>query len=430
MKLVALGVNHKTAPLSLRERLAFQVDDFAVSLDALRSQAQLDEVVLLSTCNRVEVYGASASTSKNAIIDTLAKIRGLSPELLGQHCFVNWGDAAARHIFRVTASLESLVLGEPQILGQVKDAFRLAKDHGTVGVVLDRCLSTAFRGAKRVRTETAVARGGASISSVAVDLARRIFGDLAGAKVLILGAGEMARSAAQHLRTANCGQIVVVNRSQERGEALANQVQGRYLPWQDLPARLHEADIVVASTGAAGTVVDAPMVRAAMKARKWAPMFLIDIAVPRDIDSRVSDIEEAFLYDIDDLQALVAKNMGEREASTELANAVLDEELAAFLNWTRERSVGPVILALRERTRAVVDAELTRVLSRVPDLSEEQRKLLSGLSHGIVNKLLHEAQLQIRADAVQGQAGARSLADAASLLFRLSADDPDPPKRR
>lgn len=420
MNLFAVGVNHKTAPVDIRERLAIGAEERGPSLKSLSQVARLDEVLLLSTCNRVEIYGAGSMARGDGILAALAKMRGISQRRLQEHCFVNGNEQAARHIFRVTASLESLVVGEPQILGQVKEAYRFAKSHGTLGTVLERCMTMAFRGAKRVRSETLITRGGASVSSVAVDLARRIFGDLSGAKVLVLGAGEMARHAAMHLRSNASDEIVVVNRSAERGRDLAASVGGRYEPWDQLVKQLQRCDIVVGSTGARLPVIDAAMMRSVMRARRYAPMFLIDIAVPRDIAPEVGQLDEVFLYDIDDLRQVLDQNLAHRSEHASVADRVVDEELHAFLNWTRERNAGPVIRALRERTRAVVDAEVARVLARVPDLDPSARTLIAEkLGHGIVNKLLHQPQTKMRLDLSHADPKRRSLTDATVELFGL-----------
>lgn len=431
MSLVAVGLNHTTAPLELREKLVVPRDDIATQLESLGMRAGLSEVMLLSTCNRVEVYGVPQTTEPMRIIQALAALRGEGPRQFEGHYFARQGMSAVRHIFRVTASLESMVVGEPQILGQVKDAFQIAREHGTVGATLDRCMTMAFRGAKRVRTETQIARGGASISSVAVDLAASIFGSLAGARVALLGAGEMAQHAATHLRAAGCGDMEVVNRSQDRGQALAETVAGRYVPWSDLNAALIKADIVICSTGASEAVVTPQLMKQVMRKRRGRPVFLVDIAVPRDVDPAVGKMEQVFAYDIDDLQQIVAENMSHRGAQADAARKVLDEEIEAFFSWKRTRDVAPTISSLQELGQGIVKNEFDRHRAKLSTLDATQREAVEKLVHGVVQKLLHKPMHQLRTQAQidssedpDPSASAENLAQAVRSLFDLDQGPP------
>jgi glutamyl-tRNA reductase len=418
VNLFAIGVNHKTAPVAIRERLAVSTGpEHAEHLARLRELACVDEVMLLSTCNRVEVYACGSRTSPEILVNALATIRGIAPEALREHCFVNQREDAARHIFRVTASLESIVVGEPQILGQIKDAYQSALSSGTMGAVLGRCLTMAFHGAKRVRTETEIARGGASVPSVAVDLAGRIFGELRGAKALIVGAGDMARQTAVHLKTAGVAKIAVVNRSEARGRALAAEFEGDYFEWGGLEKQLVNADVVVASTGSPEAVIDLAVMKRVMRARRYAPIFMIDIAVPRDIEVGVNEVDGVFVYDVDDLRHLVDENLEGRKAQADIASRVLDEEISAFLAWSRERALGPMIKDLRQRHLDVAKSEIEKVMARIPNLSEHDRRLLSGLGPAIVNKFLHRPLTQLRASTVPGSGP--DLVGAVQELFGL-----------
>ena len=428
MSLIAVGLNHLTAPLELREKLAVPQADVSGSLERLAHQAGLSEVMLLSTCNRVEVYGVPQASDPGRIIHTLADMRGVHPSQFDGHYFAEGGQDAVRHIFRVSASLESMVIGEPQILGQVKDAFRVAREHGTVGALLDRCLTMAFRGAKRVRTETELARGGASVSSVAVDLATSIFGDLKGAKVALIGAGEMAQQAATYLRAEGAGDIVVVNRSAERGTALAQSVAGLYRPWEHFEAALIEADIVITSTAAREPIIDKSLMKKVMRKRRGRTIFLVDIAVPRDVHPHVGNLPQVLVYDIDDLQRLVAENMAARGSHKDAAARVVEEEIRAFMQWQRTRNIAPVMAGLQEFGNKVMRAELERMAPKLGGLEPAQQKAVEALAHGIVKKMLHSPMAQLREAVAQGHEpdmNAPDLAQALATLFALE-DAPAP----
>ncbi|NVB41293.1 glutamyl-tRNA reductase [Pseudenhygromyxa sp. WMMC2535] len=419
--LLAVGLNHTTAPVDLREQLAVPREQIGESLTHLVDGAALSEAVLLSTCNRVEIYAVqSERPNPDHIIAALAELRGVRSDVIRNHCFVREREGAARHIFRVAASLESMVIGEPQILGQVKDAWQLARERQTVGPVLDRCLTMAFHGAKRVRSETEIARGGASVASVAVDLARSIFGDLQGSTVALLGAGEMARQAAVHLRAAGASEILVVNRSAERGTALAEAVEGRWLPWEDgLEQALLRADVVVASTGASEPVIVPRAMRRVMRRRRGAPIFFVDIAVPRDIDPRVGRLDSVYVYDVDDLQKILASNLEARCTHTEAAGELIEEEINAFLEWQRARSLTPVIRDLREHARSIMEREVDKTLGRLGELDDSQREAVRALGHAITQKILHRPLKALRESAIHSPAGGEALGGALRTLFAL-----------
>ena len=423
MSLLAVGLNHTTAPVDLREQLAIPRDRLGESLARLVNRAALSEAVLLSTCNRVEVYAVQPrQPSPDRIVEALADLCGVRRDLIRDHCFVREQDKAARHIFRVAASLESMVVGEPQILGQVKDAWQLARERQTVGPILDRCLTMAFHGAKRVRSETELARGGASVASVAVDLARSIFGELAGSTVALLGAGEMARQAAIHLRGAGSTRILVVNRSAQRGQALAEAVGGDYLPWSELDSALTRAEVIVASTGATQPVIEPRMMRKIMRRRRGAPMFFVDIAVPRDIDPRVGRLDSVYVYDVDDLQKILTSNLELRGREAEAAGRVLEEEVTAFLHWQRVRSLTPVIRELRGHARSIMERELARAANKLgPEIDEAQRAaivdVMHTLGHQITQKILHRPLTALRESAIH--ASGEDLSGALRTLFAL-----------
>lgn len=426
--LVAVGINHKTAPVDLRERLAFTPEDLRTALAQLQARADLGEVMVLSTCNRVEVYAAGPSWARcgEAVLQALAELRGVGLAELAPHTFVRGEQAAASHIFRVASSLESMVVGEPQILGQVKEAFELAQRHGTVGGLLDRCMSAAFKAAKRVRTETEIARGAASVPSVAVDLARSIFGELRGCGALLVGAGEMAQQAGVHLKAAGVAELTVVNRSEARGQALAAELEGRYEPWEHLENELRRADIAVTSTGSTLPVIDRALLKRVMKARRGAPMFLVDIAVPRDVEPEVAKLEQVFLYNVDDLQGIVHDNLRGRAAEAERAGALVEAEVAEFVKWQRARAIGPILKALQGQAKAVVDGELARVRGKLQGLTPEQQKAVEVLVNGVAQKLLHRPMTALREAAAVD--GGPDLASAAQALFGVEAA-PEGPAR-
>lgn len=429
-ELVAAGLNHKTAPVELREQLASGEDDARVVLPELVRAADFTEVMLVSTCNRVEIYGVAKGWAQagERALRLLADRRGLAGDALLRHAFIRGSHEAAHHIFRVTASLESMVVGEPQIFGQVKDAFDRARAHGTVGSILDRCLSSAFRGAKRVRTETAIARGAASVPSVAVDLAKSIFGELSGCAALLVGAGEMAQQAGVHLRSAGVSSLTVVNRGEARGQALAAELGGHFAAWDQLGEQLRRADIVITSTGAPQPVIDRQLLKPVMRARRGAPIFLVDIAVPRDVDPDVLKIEQVFLYNVDDLQGIVDDNLRSRASEAERATQLLDLEIAEFLAWQRTRAIGPVIQRLHQHARSIAEGELARLGGRLQSLTPEQRKAVEALAHGIVQKLLHQPVTALRQSTGDGAPHLQgALVDAVQSLFGLSPAEADPP---
>lgn len=422
--IIAVGLNHKSAPVELREQLAIGDEDHARVLQGLRERADLAEAMVVSTCNRVEIYAVPGRGSlPHHVMPLLAELQRTDGTPLHEHAFVRTATDAARHIFRVTASLESLVVGEPQILGQVKDAFDRAREHGSIGPVLDRCMSLAFKCAKRVRTETEIARGGASVPSVAVDLARSIFGELAGCAVAVLGAGEMAEQAALHMQAAGAAEIVVVNRSAERGQALAAKVEGRYEPWEQLPEQLRRVDIVVASTASREPILDRERLKPIIKSRRHRPLFLVDIAVPRDVDPDVARLPDVFLYNVDDLQGIVNDNLRSRRGEAEKADALVDEEVAGFCQWLRSRAIGPLMGQLQAHGREVADAEVARVLPKLGALTPAQQQVVEQLGRQIVQKLLHRPMATLRKASTDGVGGfdGVALAEALEVLFELRA---------
>jgi glutamyl-tRNA reductase len=393
-ELVLVGLSHHTAPLEVRERLAIAGDDLTALLRALCERG-LSEAMLVSTCNRVELYASaeSAASAVRTVREVLSARVGGSD--LGTHLYEHTGAAVARHAFRVASSLDSLVVGEPQILGQVKDAFAVANDAGTVGALLGRCMSRAFAVAKRVRTETGIAAGAVSVSSIACDLAKSIFGELTGRRVVLVGAGEMSEGAAKAL--AQQGTLLtVVNRNQDRARAVAEACGGEAREFDQLSHELVSADVVITSTASPRYVITRELMQGVIRSRRHRPLFLIDIAVPRDVDPRVDNMDNVFLYDIDDLEQVAAQGMAARKREAEQAERIVEEEVLAFSQWQRSLGLTPTLVALRERVRGVVHAELERTLPRLKNVSESEKKNLEVMCDAIVNKLLHTPLTQLK----------------------------------
>lgn len=396
-----VGISWRTAPVAVREKLAFREEELASTLKQLTAQLPVAEALLISTCNRVEVYGVAkpGQQATGAVRSFLAEQRGLRPGEVADVIYDHTGGAAVRHVFKVASALDSLVLGEAQILGQLKDAYGVAGQAGTSGPVLGRCLERAFGVAKRVRTETAIARGSANVSTVAVDLAARVFGSLAGKSVLVVGAGKMSTLAARHLHAQGATHIVVTNRSPEKAERLAAEIDGIAKPWAELEALLAQTDVVISSTGARTPILTRKMFKGVMKARKWRSIVLIDIAVPRDVEPDVNELDGVYVYDIDDLEKIVAANLADRAKAGEQAERIVEHEAGQFEHWMRSQGVVPTIRALREKFAHVAESELQKtleVLGRREHTPAQQREAIQRLVHLVVNKLLHQPTAALR----------------------------------
>lgn len=393
-ELVVVGLSHRTAPVELRERLSTTITDLPRELEELHAPS-LSGAVVLSTCNRVEIY-ASGPSAREAARRAREHLNRRAGEPIDAMLYERVGPEAVRHAYRVAASLDSLVVGEPQILGQVKTAFEAAREGHAVGPLLSRCFTRAFAVAKRVRTETGIAEGTVSVSSIAVELARKIFDDLEGRRVLLLGAGEMGEAAAKSLAQTGAT-LRVVNRSMEKAMALAAACGGEAREYELLASELVKADVVISSTSSPHFVLTEELVRDVVRARRHRPLFLIDIAVPRDIDPRVAGIDGVYLYDVDDLQKVAEENLRARKAEADAAERIVDIEVQEFEQWRRTLELAPTIVALRERYLAVVRAEVERSLPRLGPLDEGARRSLDKMCEAIVNKLLHPPLSALRA---------------------------------
>ncbi|HEY6189814.1 MAG TPA: glutamyl-tRNA reductase [Pyrinomonadaceae bacterium] len=393
MSIVLVGVNHKTAPVAVRERLAFSDEACAEGLRALVDGEVVREGLIVSTCNRVEVLTATgtqhAREGTERITRFLSEIRSIPYEDINKHLYTHADDEAVRHVFRVTSSLDSMVVGEPQVLGQVRRAYSLAVESGTAGRVLNRLVHHAFHVAKRVRSETGIAASAVSISYMAVELGRKIFGSLKGQTVLLIGAGEMAELAARHLVNAGAARVMVANRTNETAQKLAAEFGGEAVDFAQLTSRLAEADIVICSTGATEYVLTPRMAREALERRRNRPAFLIDISVPRNIDPAVGEISNLFVFDIDDLEAFIASNIREREREAERAELIVESEVMQFQQALRALDIGPTLGALRQKLQDIARDELKRQRHRLGQLSEEQERAIESLLVATVNKISH-----------------------------------------
>ena len=423
MRLAIAGLNHRTAPVQVRERLAFRTEEIPAAL--LQMQARgAKEALILSTCNRVELTAAlDESASAESLFGSLLNGRtGVTFESIRPHLYIFEAAAAIRHLFRVASSLDSMIVGEPQILGQLKEAYRQARDQGTIGAVLDTVLTRAFSVAKRVRSETEIGQSAVSVSYAGVELAREIFGSLSKKRVMIIGAGKMSEGAARHLLRAGAQEVLIANRTRERAEQLASLFRGEVVLYDLFPARLPEIDIVITSSSAPGYILGPEMIRRSIELRKNQPMFLIDIAVPRNIDPAVNSIEHAFLYDIDDLQRVTERNLQMRRDVAQQAESIVTEEVVRLESKLRARDVNPTIVSLQEQLEAIRKDVLERYRNRLGPLSAEQQEAVDALTRGIVNKIAHGPISEIRRAAAQGQGeGSRDaeLATAIRRIFRL-----------
>jgi glutamyl-tRNA reductase len=399
MSILLVGLNHKTAPVELRERLAFTDKACAESLRALVDGEVVREGLIVSTCNRVEVLAetnANVAESFDRIKSFLSHSRCINRDDFTEHLYRHEEERAVRHIFRVASSLDSMVVGEPQVLGQVRHAYSLALEAGTAGRVLNRLVHHAFRTAKRVRTETGIAASAVSISYMAVELGRKIFGALKDRTVLIVGAGEMAELSAQHLVNAGATRVIVANRTRETAEKLAAKFEGEAIELSELTPYLSLADIVICSTGARQFVITPEMVRESLGSRRNRPAVFIDISVPRNIDPAIGKINNLFVFDIDDLESVIESNIREREREAERAELIIESEVMQFQQALRALDIGPTIGALRQKMHDMAREELERQRHRLGPLTPEQEKAVESLLISTVNKISHPVMHRMR----------------------------------
>jgi glutamyl-tRNA reductase len=401
MSILLIGVNHKTAPVEIRERLAFNDEACATGLRQLVDGDIVREGLIVSTCNRVEILGATASDQLGFGAERITQFLDTSGHLpagyLDAHLYHHTDEEAVRHLFRVASSLDSMVVGEPQVLGQVRHAYALGVENGTVGRVLNRLVHHTFKVAKRVRSETGIAASAVSISYMAVELGKKIFDSLKGRAVLLIGAGEMAELSARHLVNAGASRVIIANRTEETAQQMATEFGGTAVPLDHLDQVLHEADIVICSTGAPDYIVTAEQARKALvRRRRNRPTCFIDISVPRNIDPAISNIRNVFLFDIDDLESVISSNIREREREAERAELIVQSEVMQFQQKLRLMDIGPSIGALRQNMQDVARAELARQRKRLGVLTQDQEAAIESLLMSTVNKISHPIISQMR----------------------------------
>jgi glutamyl-tRNA reductase len=394
MSIILLGINHHTAPVEVREQLAFSATELPMALRAMMERNVIQEGVILSTCNRVEVLVEAADVHQ--LRDFLYDLKRLPRNSLNHHLVQLTDTAAIQHTFRVASSLDSMIVGEPQILGQVKDAFQIAQNAGAVGHTLTRLMNRAFAVAKKVRNETGIAANAVSISYVAVELARKVFDSLAGTTVMLLGAGEMAELAARHFITNGAKDLLIANRTFEHAKTLAIEMNGEAVHFETLNERLADADIVLCSTGAAHYLITPEQIEQALEKRRYRPMFLIDISVPRNVDPAISDVDNAFVFDIDDLEAVATANLQERKREAERAEIIIAAEAERFAASLAEGNLNKVIGVFRREMQQIALDELERSRKRLGDLTPEQEEALRVMLNSLVNKFTHPIIKQMR----------------------------------
>ena len=415
MHLTVLGINHRTAPVEVRSQVAFPPDRLGQALTELRGLDAVDEAAILSTCNRTELYWAGPESPDEQVVDWLTGYHGLAPNQLSRHVYRYTDDIAVQHVLRVAAGLDSMVLGEPQILGQMKDCYQHALGAGSIDTLISRLFQHTFSVAKQVRTDTAIGASPVSVAFAAVSLARQIFGDLDGQTALLIGAGETVELAARHLHERNLGKMIVANRTASRAHSLAARFGGYGIGLDEIGSHLGEADIVIASTGASETLLAQDTVAAAMKSRRHRPVLMIDIAVPPDIDHTVADLDDVYLYTVDDLKQVIEDNMNTRKAAAEEAEEIILEQTDRFMAWTRSLDAVPTLRAYREHAETLGQEELERARRALANDTPPD-EVIEQLARSLVRKLTHDPSVNLRSAVADGETG---LLDAIRLLFRL-----------
>lgn len=422
MQVLLLGVSHHTAPIDVRERLAFSPDRLPAALGMLAQQQALGEVVLLSTCNRSETYVTcqDPAAAREILARFVVDYHGVSAADVHPHLYSQMDGDAVRHLFRVAAGLDSLVVGEPQILGQVKQAYAVATEQHCTGALLNRLFHHAFTVGKRVRAETGLADGAVSVSFAALGLARKICGEIKGLTCLVLGAGDMAALTARHLQAQQPAQLLISSRTAAHALELANEVGGRQIPWEETDGALAAADIVVTATGATKPIITRDRVRRAMRSRRTRPLFIIDIAVPRDVEAEAGEIEQVLVYNIDDLQSIVSENLSKRANEVQRAEQIVRDEVDTFMAWARSRTAIPTVVALRRRFEAIRQTELTRLQPKLAALSPDAKARVDEVTRLIIEKLLLTPTEQLKA--LSDRETVEVYADALTRLFALGPD--------
>lgn len=396
--IILIGLNHKTAAVELRECIAFSENDIENSLEELAKEPNIQEVILFSTCNRVEVLLVSNDLERTVrhVKEFISNSKAISVNEFEEALYIHKGDQAVRHVFRVASSLDSMIVGEPQILGQIRTAYRMATIKKTTGVILNRLLHRAFFVAKRVRTETGIGDHAVSVSYAAVELGRKIFDTLNDRKVLLIGAGEMAELAVEHLIRNRVGAVFVANRTFERGVELARRFGGKALRFEEIEAYLNEADIIISSTGSQDYVIRKDQIKRVIRTRKNRPLFFIDIAVPRNIDPDINRLPNSYVYDIDDLKEIIDENINDRKNEAAKGERIVDESVLFFRKWFENLDVVPTVVMLRSRIESIIHAEAVKTLQFLGHHSDNDNQAIDRMTNAMVNKILHEPTLFLK----------------------------------
>lgn len=419
LEIVLLGLNHTTAPVELRESLAFSSQEAIESLGLLGKDPAVNELLIFSTCNRVEILMTSTDITAaiHAAKTHISKFKNIEQEKYEQALYILQGEAAIKHLFRVASSLDSMIIGEPQILGQIKEAYRIATENKTSGMILNRLLHRTFFVAKKVRTETGIGGSAVSISYAAVELGKKIFGSLEGKKVLMIGAGEMAELAVEHIIQNRASEIYVANRTFRRAVELADRFQGKALRFEEIPDNLKLVDIIISSTGSSDFIISREMVKESMRLRKNRPIFFIDIAVPRDIDPAINRISNAYVYDIDDLKSVIDENLEERKKEAVKGERIVDEAVIKFMEWYKNLEVVPTIVSMKNKLDVIVNSEIEKTQSALKHLPESDLKVITRMTDSIIKRFMHDPTLFLKGNGCHGDKAI--YLDATRKLFKL-----------
>ena len=423
IKIVSIGMNHETAPVELRECLAKAPENTTVALTSMRDLQYIKEGLFLSTCNRVEALYTTEypGEARKSVISLMSRLGDIPEDSFYSNLYIIEDMEAVRHIFRVASSLDSMAVGEPQILGQVKDAYNQATSEKTSGVILNRLMHRAFHVAKRVRTETGISDAAISISYAAVGLAKKIFRDLSGRKILLIGAGEMAELAASHLMNNGVNSMRVANRTFHRAVQVAESFRGKPVSFEEIGSQLLEVDIVIASTASTEYVISYDQVKGSLRKRRNRPLFFIDIAVPRDIEPRVNDLGNVYVYDIDDLKGVIEINMKQRQQEAVKAERIVQEEVIKFEKWLKTLDVVPIIISLKEKAEAIRQAEFKKSLASLGELTPSQMKIIETLTLSLAEKIINDPILVLKRKADRSTRD--SYLDITRKLFDLDKDN-------
>ncbi|HHJ34483.1 MAG TPA: glutamyl-tRNA reductase [Gammaproteobacteria bacterium] len=424
MSLITLGINHKTAPLDLRERLAFTPQSLPEALSSLHKLDHVSEASILSTCNRTEIYCATNADNDQAIVQWFSQFHGLEEKRIKEHLYLHAHEETIRHAMEVACGLDSMILGEPQIAGQMKEAYALATKNGTIGQLLGKLFQRVFAVSKQVRTDTDIGSSPVSVAFAAVSLAKQIFGDLKQTTVLLVGAGETIELTTRHLHSQGVTSIIIANRSPERAQKLANEFGGEAIGLQQIADHLHRSDIVISSTASPLPIIGKGTVERALKQRRREPIFMVDLAVPRDIEPEVNELDDIYLYSVDDLQSVIKENMENRLHAAEQAHEIIDAQVQHFLDWQRSLGAVDVIAQIRQRTQSLSDEVLAKAKKQLA-AGQDAEQVLEFLANTLTNKFLHQPSTRLRQ---ASQDDREHILDIAQDLFLHRDEKNDTPK--